>query len=186
MFDGLPRQITAPLVEPDARQRGHQFEAGESRGTRVGLAALEDRPSEPAARMRGIDEEGADPGGIDTGIELRLIALGARIAPEERPPPAPSAARHDEARLRHDDEVSAVANQGRVDTERPTERRFDLRRRVVRGAERADRARDEIGQGRLVGEMGSAQPILQDSSSTFPPMAAVLMVSVRSLAKRSR
>jgi hypothetical protein len=144
MIDGLPGPIAALLVEPQARQGGHQLEPRESHGARVGFAPLEYRPAEPAARMCRIDEEGPDPGRIDAGIELRLIAFGARIAAEECPPPAPPAARHDEPRLGDDGEIGAVANQRCVDAEGPAQRRLDLRGRVVSGTERADRARDEI------------------------------------------
>ena len=145
MVDGIPRPIAAFLVQPDTRQRGHQFELRESRGARIRLAAIENGAPEPAARMRRIDEASADPGGIDARIEQRLVAVSARITAEQRTPAAPPAARHDLLLVGDDDKVGPVVNEGRVDAERPAQRTLDLGRRVVRGTELADRARNEIG-----------------------------------------
>jgi hypothetical protein len=145
MVDGIPRPIAALLVQPDTRQGGHQFEPRESEGARIRLAALENGAPEPAARVRRIDEASADPGGIDARIERRLVAVSARITAEQRAPTAPPAARHDLLLVADDDEVGSVVNEGRVDAERPAQRTLDLGRRVVRGTELADRARNEIG-----------------------------------------
>jgi len=88
-----------------------------------------------------MDEEGADLGRVRLRIELGGIAIGARVAAEQRASAAPAATGRETAR-RLDDEIAAVVNELRIDSERAAQRAFDLRRRVVGAAQaRARRPR---------------------------------------------
>src|SRR5271156_2778074 len=85
------------------------------------------------SRMSGLHEECANLGGMGARIEHRGVAVGARIATEERGAKAPAAATgEDAAFLRH--EISTIVHQLRIDAESAAQARRDLRLGVVRGA----------------------------------------------------
>src|SRR5205085_1155922 len=98
----------------------------------------------PVAGMRRVDEERPDLGRVRLRVEPGLVPLGARVAAEQRPPPAPATACDDVAGGRLGDEVCPIAYEHRIDAEGSLECRFDLRRRVVRGPESVYRARDQL------------------------------------------
>jgi hypothetical protein len=193
MLDGSAALVAALLVEAHARKSRHQLQAREALGARLGLTALEDGAPEPPTGVFGSHEAGTDAGSLGARVERRFIALRARIAAKERTTATPATARRQLSRAALDDEVGAVTDQRGVYTEGALECCLDLRRRIVARSELTYGAGDQLTQSRLVVESGNTQPVarrclraLQDSSSTLPPMAAVLMVRVRSLAKRRR
>ena len=143
--------VAVSRVQTRAGQRGHHLVAAEAAGSGLGFAALEDRGAEAATCVRRIDEECANLRCIDRGIELGLVASRTRITAEQRAPLAPAAA-GDELAVRFRDEVGAIQDQLRVDAERAAQRAFDLRRRVVIGAELARGARDQVDELGLVVE----------------------------------
>src|SRR5262249_33706564 len=83
--------------------------------------------------------------------------LRTRAAAKERTPPTPAAAGDDLARGRDDCEVGAVLDQRSIDPKGALQRPFDLRIRVITGAQRAGGARDEIAQRRDVYRSGEAE-----------------------------
>src|SRR5207247_10994838 len=114
MANRRARDVAMLLVQPHPGKRRHQLERPESGPYRLRFAASENRTPDPVAGMRRVDEERPDLGRVRLRIEPGLIALGARVAAEQRPPPAPAAARDDVpcARLGH--EVGPVAYQRRL------------------------------------------------------------------------
>ena len=85
-------------IEGDAGESGAHFEAGETGGAGGVLTGGEDQGAEAAAGPLGMDEEGADFGGVAGGIEERIFALGELIAAVESFAFAPSAAGDDGGR----------------------------------------------------------------------------------------
>ena len=121
MLDRITSDVTVLVVEPQARKRRHELEAGKARARRLELAAPEKSASDAAACVRRIDEEGPDLGGINLRVQPRVISLAARITAEESAALAPSAAPDDVPRAIDSDEVGLITDQGRIDTERTLE-----------------------------------------------------------------
>src|ERR1700733_15124847 len=106
--------------------------------------------------MSGLHEKRANLGGMGTRIEHRGVAVGARIATEERGAKAPAAASGDDAAfLCH--EISPVVQQLRIHAERAAQRACDLRLGVVRGAQAVRGTLDQPGEQRDVGARGAVQ-----------------------------
>ena len=70
--DGLVRDIAGRPVELQARPRGHQLERAEAGRLRLGLAESSSARPSPRPRPVGMDEEGADAGGLGRGVEPSL------------------------------------------------------------------------------------------------------------------
>src|SRR5262249_37033598 len=147
----------AALVERYAGERRHQLHRGEPRAACLGLAVLEQHPGQAVTRVRGVYEERADPGRLGARVEIRLVPLCTRTAAKERTPPTPAAAGDDLARGRDDCEVGAVLDQRSIDPKGALQRPFDLRIRVITGAQRAGGARDESTQRWDVYRSGEAE-----------------------------
>src|SRR6266576_1090783 len=126
-------------------------------GSGWSIAAPENRAPDPVAGMRRVDEERPDLGRVRLRVEPGLVPLGARVAAEQCPPPAPAAARDDVPCERLGDEVGPIVYERRIDAESSLECRFDLRRSVVRGPESVYRPRDQLMQYRNVIEPRQSQ-----------------------------
>ena len=79
------------------------------------------------------------------GIEQRGVAVGARVAAEQRRAKTPAAA-SGELAVFLGDEVGLIVEQLRVDAERAAQRPLDLGRPVVLHAQAARGARDQCGK----------------------------------------
>src|SRR6266576_2611548 len=100
-------------------------------GSGWSIAAPENRAPDPVAGMRRVDEERPDLGRVRLRVEPGLVPLGARVAAEQCPPPAPATACNDVPGGRLGDEICSIAYEHRIDAEGSLECRFDLRSRVV-------------------------------------------------------
>jgi len=158
--DGLDNLVAAEFVERDAGERGAHFELGEAGGFGGVFAGFEEQSAEAAAGPIGMDEDGADFGGVGGGIEKVGFADGGAVAAEEGFAFAPAAA--------GDDcfcaggvgcfcyEISLVGEELGVEAENGAEGAFDLGGSVVVGLEDADRGFDECVEGGDVGLRGEA------------------------------
>jgi hypothetical protein len=127
----------------------------EARGLRGCFDMGEDERAEAAAGEIGMDEDGADFGGVDGWVEEVGLADGGSIAAEEgfafRPASAGGEDCFTSAVFGFNDEVSLVADQLGVEAEDCAQRGFDLRRGVVVGLQAADGSFDQGVQGWDVG-----------------------------------
>lgn len=124
----------------------------------VPLAAIEQGGTDSAAREVGMNKERSNLRGLGMGVQQGCVALGACIAPEECPTPAPAAATHQLSAV-FDHEVAAIADQLSVDAKGAAQRPLDLGRAVVVGAERPGRQRDERFELSQIAERGGAQVV---------------------------
>ncbi len=96
-----------------------------------------------------MDEESANLGGVMTRVEEVVVTVGPLVCAVKRFAFAPAAAGDDQRRgLRFrravlDDQVCAVGNELRIDTENGGQRAFHLRGTVILGLEPADGSVDE-------------------------------------------
>ena len=124
-IDALAFNVAVAAIEGDTGQSGAHFEAGEAFGLSGLLAQLEDAGADAAPRPGGMNEEGANFGGVGARIEESVVAAGAMIAAVGRFAAGPAAAGREAAtgvgavRVigRFDREVGAVGDQLRVETQ---------------------------------------------------------------------
>jgi len=147
-FDDL---VAAEFVERDTGEGGAHFEFGEAGGEGGVFAGFEEKSAESAAGPIGMDEDGADFGGVGGGIEKFGFADGGMVAAEEGFALAPAAAGDDgfcAVSVRcFGDKVSLVGDELGVEAENGAEGAFDLGRSVVVGLEDADGGFDEGVEG---------------------------------------
>ena len=180
---GFAREVACRQVELEPRARGHQLQRLEASRARLRLADLQQLAAETAAGPVGMDEEGADAGGLGLGVELLGAGAMIGVRTEQGLAPAPAAA-GDRLACVLGHPVGAVGDQAGVDPEGALQRRFDLGGGVLADRQAARRKRDQPGErrGRLRawrdGRRGGR--VL----SLTPPKA--LAARRRSFAKRSR
>jgi len=159
----LALDVAAAAIEGHAGEGGSHFRAGETLGASGLLAELEDASGDAAARPRGMDEEGANFGGVGLGVEERVVAAGAAIAAVGGFAAGPAAAGCEAGGAGGlNDEIGLVVDELGVEAEPGAEGLLDLGGRVGRGAKRADGGFDERrdagnvrGEGEAVAELGS-------------------------------
>jgi len=145
--DGFDDFVATEFVERNAGEGGAHFEAGEAGGFGGVFAGFEEKRAEAAAGTIGMDEEGADFGGVDGGIEEFGFANGGVVAAEKSFAFAPSAAGSNGGFScgvgGFDDVIRLVGDELGVEAEDRTECAFDLRGSVVARLEDADGGFDE-------------------------------------------
>ena len=159
-FDAFDDVIAAGQVERDAGESGSHFKAGKAGSTSGRFAGIEDFGAEAAAGPIGVNEEGADFGGIDCGIEEICFANGSVVAAEEGFAMAPAAAAGQDSGARRacfGDEIGAVGDELSVEAEERAERAFDLCWSVVVSLQAADGGFDQRVKRGLIGVGGQAQ-----------------------------
>jgi len=153
-FDAFDDVIAAGEVERDTGEGGSHFKTGKAGGACGGLAGVEDFAAEAAASPIGMNEEGADLGGVDSRIEKVWFADGGVVAAEEGFAMAPAAAADQDSGaggVGLGDEIGAVSDELGVETEEGAERAVDLFGRVVVSLQAADGGFDESVESGLVG-----------------------------------
>jgi len=158
--DPRRRRVTAGAVEAHAGQRGHQLQLPETGGRGCRFASLQQRAAQPMACMCRIHEERTDLGAVTGRIEQRFVALSVGIATEQRAPAAPAAAADDYPVRGLRDVVGAVGHQRRIHTEGAEQGGFDLRRRIIRGSQRTNRAGDQVTQRGCVAGFSHTKGVL--------------------------
>ena len=134
--------VAAEFVERDAGEGGAHFEFGEAGGFGGVFAGFEEQSAEAAAGPIGMNEDGANFGGVGGGIEKVGFAEGGVVAAEEGFAFAPTAAGDDgfcgEAGGCFRYEIGLVGEELGVEAENGAEGAFDLCGSVVVGLEDAD------------------------------------------------
>jgi len=115
---------------------------------RLVFTVLQQHRADPAPGVGGIDEEGADLGGVRSRIEPGGVPPAAGIAAEQRGAKAPTPAADDPALVLHrapffDHEIGPVFEQLGVDAERAAQGTLNLRRAIIVCAQAARRPRDQ-------------------------------------------
>jgi hypothetical protein len=158
--DGLDDLIAAEFVERDAGEGGAHFEAREAGGFGGVFAGCEEQSAEAAAGPIRVDEDGADFGGVQSGIEKIGFANGGVVAAEEGFAFAPTAAGDDyfcgRAFRCFRYEIGLVCDELGVEAEDGAESAFDLGGRIVVGLEDADGGFNEGVESREVCGAGEA------------------------------
>ena len=152
--------IATGKVERDAGERGSHFKTGKAGGARGGFAGVEDFAPEAAAGPIGVNEEGADFGGVDRGIEKIWFADGGAVAADEgfAMTPAAAADQHSGAGgACLGDQVGAISDELGVETEQRAERAIDLFGCVVVSLQAAHRGFNQCTQRGLVVVSGQAK-----------------------------
>ena len=67
--------VSVLAIERNSRECRAEFEAGEPGCRSFCFAMVEDSGGETATRVSGMNEEGADFGGLGGGVEKRVVAL---------------------------------------------------------------------------------------------------------------
>jgi len=165
------RFVAERLVQAHAGQCPHELEAAEAASAGLAFAALQQRPADAAAGMIGIDEKSADLGRIDLRVELARVALGVAVATEQRTAVAPTAAA-DQLSFQLHDEVGAILDELRIDSECTAQRPLDLLRLVILRSELAGGARNQVLQRALISVSGRAELVVHRLQYTQPCEAA--------------
>lgn len=159
------------LVERYAGEGGAHFEFAET-GCCCGVfAGFQDESADALAGEIGMDEDGADAGGIGGGVEVGIFADRAVVAAEESLAHAPAAAAGEAAIEGFHDEVGVVGDETGVEAENGSEGAFDLGGSVVARLEDADGGFDEVVESGDVCRGGETDG--QGTQATFfRPLAA--------------
>lgn len=115
----------------------------------------QDAGAEALAGVAGMDEDGADFGGVGLGVEEIGLAEGGFVGSKEGFAHGPAAASSQFARI-FGDEVGAVADELGVEAEDGAEGALDLRGGVVVGLQAANGGLDEGVEGGDVRFLGEA------------------------------
>ena len=153
-FDAVEDLVTAGEVERDSGEGSAHFKTGKTGGAGGGFAGFEDSGADAAAGEIGMNEEGADFGGIGFGIEELGFADLRVVGAEEGFAFAPAAAAGEMAGTGGSgfgDEVGAVGDELGVEAENRAEGAIDLFGSVVVALEGADGKLDELVEGGDVG-----------------------------------
>jgi hypothetical protein len=139
----LHRRIAFGLIKSYAAESGSHLNTSETGSECCVLAGLEDYAADAAAGPVGMNEEGADLGGIVSRVQQGVFAGGELVAAVESPSFAPAARGDDfgaaaEAQdFRH--EIGPIQDQLAVDAVYGLQRAFDLSGRIVLRLQAADR-----------------------------------------------
>lgn len=159
-FEPLDDVVAAGQVERDAGESGAHFKAGEAGGTGGGLASVEDFGAEASASPVGVNEKGADLGGVDCWIEKVWFTDGRVVAAEKSFAVAPTAAADKDSGAGgacFSDKVGAVGDELGVEAEQSAECTVNLLGRVIVPLQAADRCFDEGVERGFVGVSGEAE-----------------------------
>src|ERR1700728_180868 len=164
--DALLLEVAVAAVERDAGEGGSHFKARKAFGPRGLLTELEDAGADALARPGGVDEEGADFGGVDARGEEGVVASRTMVAAiggfAARPATAGSEVAHGWKVVRiggcgdFDGKVGLVGDELCVKAEPGADSLLDLRGRVIVGLQTADGGLDERTEVEDVGWGGEA------------------------------
>src|SRR5688572_8429665 len=174
----LPRVPESP-VEALSRKRREELGRAEAVLAGLRLAALEDRPPDPASGPRRVNEERPDPGGVADRVEKVGPTARLCVASEQGSAPAPAAASHDLA-ADLGDEVRPVPDELAIDAKRSLESRLDLFARVILPGETRRGLRDQLLEPGSILESGFAQR--EAHAIHFRTWSAVALPPVKTVA----
>ena len=163
-FDAVEDLVAAGEVERDAGEGRAHFKTGKTGGVGGGFAGFENSRADAAAGEIGMDEEGADFGGVGRGVEEFGLADWRAVGAEKGFAFAPAAAASEDAGTSSagfGDEISAVGDELSVEAQDGAEGAFDLFGSVVVALEGTDRSFDEFVERRNVGCGGEAEGDVQ-------------------------
>ncbi len=144
-FEIFQSSVAASLIERDAGEGGAHFKTSKACSLGRILTGLQDHGSDSTPRPCGMNEEGANLGGVVLRVEQRRLAASPLIAAIEGFAFAPAAA-SDDGWVRFRDffgnKISSIRNQLRVNPVNRRQRAFDLRGCVILRLQTTDRGVD--------------------------------------------
>jgi hypothetical protein len=158
--DGFDNDVSPKLVERNAGERRAHFKADEAGGFGGVFAGFEEKSAEATAGPIGMHEDGADFGGVGSGIQKFRFADGGMVAAEESSAFAPATAGDDGScaggGFSFGHEISLVGDELGIEAQNGAKSAFDLFWCVIVRLEDADGGFDEGAQSGDVGGSGEA------------------------------